>query len=118
MLYFFFSIVEVLAHEGRHVRGHGALRSLIYRPLANLQSRRVEQRALLQCARTQYLPAAGHEQRRGHAWVEEYYRGEKVDAEDGCNLMHVVGAALCVLLHRCEAGEAAAAATAAAADAA
>jgi hypothetical protein len=48
------------------------------------------------------------------AWVEEYDRGEKTDAEDGCNLMHVVGAALCVLLHRCEAGEAAAGAAGAA----
>ena len=46
------------------------------------------------------------------AWVEEYDRSEKVDAEDGCNLMHVVGAALCVLLHRSEPGEAAAGAPA------
>lgn len=34
-------------------------------------------------------------------WSEDYDRGEKQDAADGCNQMHLVGAGLCVLLHRC-----------------
>jgi len=34
------------------------------------------------------------------AWAEDYDRGDKVDSEDGCNLMHLVGASLCVLLKR------------------
>jgi hypothetical protein len=34
-------------------------------------------------------------------WAQEYHRAEKVDAEDGCNTMHVLGVALCVLLHQC-----------------
>lgn len=38
-------------------------------------------------------------------WAEEFDRGEKLDIEDGCNLMHLVGAALCVLLHRSEQDE-------------
>jgi hypothetical protein len=33
-------------------------------------------------------------------WSEDYDRGERQDAADGCNQMHLVGAALCVLLHR------------------
>lgn len=36
-------------------------------------------------------------------WSEDYDRGERQDAADGCNQMHLVGAALCVLLHRCAA---------------
>ena len=48
-------------------------------------------------------PPRAELQRLLDVWVEEYDRGAKADAEDGCNLMHVVGAALCVLLHRCEA---------------
>ena len=43
------------------------------------------------------------------AWVEENDRSEKLDAEDGCNAMHLLGAALCVLLHRSEEADAAAA---------
>jgi hypothetical protein len=39
------------------------------------------------------------------AWVEENDRSEKLDAEDGCNAMHLLGAALCVLLHRSEESE-------------
>ena len=35
-------------------------------------------------------------------WSEEFERCEPLDAEDGCNHMHLVGASLCVLLHRCE----------------
>ena len=35
-------------------------------------------------------------------WSEEFERCEQLDAEDGCNHMHLVGASLCVLLHRCE----------------
>ena len=34
-------------------------------------------------------------------WAQDYDRAEKVDSEDGCNKMHVLGLALCVLLHRC-----------------
>jgi hypothetical protein len=34
-------------------------------------------------------------------WARDYDRGEKLDASDGCNRMHVLGVALCVLLHRC-----------------
>jgi len=34
-------------------------------------------------------------------WSQFYDRAEKVDNEDGCNKMHVLGQALCVLLHRC-----------------
>jgi hypothetical protein len=34
------------------------------------------------------------------AWTEEFDRGEKQDPADGCNKMHLVGASLCVLLHR------------------
>jgi len=48
-------------------------------------------------------PPRAELQRLLDVWVEQYDRGAKADAEDGCNLMHVVGAALCVLLHRCEA---------------
>ena len=33
-------------------------------------------------------------------WAEDYNGGDKLDSEDCCNLMHLVGAALCVLL-RC-----------------
>jgi hypothetical protein len=36
-------------------------------------------------------------------WAEHYDRGEKQDAADSCNHMHLVGASLCVLLHRCAA---------------
>jgi hypothetical protein len=36
-------------------------------------------------------------------WSEDYDRGERQDPADGCNQMHLVGAALCVLLHRCAA---------------
>lgn len=32
-------------------------------------------------------------------WAEEFDRGEKLDAEDGCNYAHLLGAGLCVLLH-------------------
>ena len=35
------------------------------------------------------------------SWAQDYDRAEKLDAEDGCNRMHVLGLALCVLLHRC-----------------
>jgi hypothetical protein len=42
------------------------------------------------------------------AWAGDYDRGDKADPEDGCNLkkllMHLVGAALCVLLHKSELG--------------
>lgn len=39
-------------------------------------------------------------------WSQEYNRAEKVDSCDGCNQMHVVGIALCVLLNGCsELGE-------------
>jgi len=34
-------------------------------------------------------------------WAQSYNRAEKIDAKDGCNKMHVLGLALCVLLHRC-----------------
>jgi hypothetical protein len=34
-------------------------------------------------------------------WSQFYDRAEKVDNGDGCNKMHVLGQALCVLLHRC-----------------
>jgi hypothetical protein len=34
-------------------------------------------------------------------WAQDYDRAEKLDSEDGCNKMHVLGLALCVLLHRC-----------------
>jgi hypothetical protein len=34
-------------------------------------------------------------------WAQSYDRAEKTDAEDGCNKMHVLGLALCVLLQRC-----------------
>lgn len=40
------------------------------------------------------------------AWVEDYDRSEKLDVEDGCNRMHLLGAALSVLLHRSEESEA------------
>jgi hypothetical protein len=46
------------------------------------------------------LPPRAELLRLVDTWAEEYDRGEKLDAEDGCNLMHIVGAALCVLLHR------------------
>jgi hypothetical protein len=36
-------------------------------------------------------------------WSQDYDRAKKQDPADGCNQMHLVGAALCVLLHRCEA---------------
>lgn len=36
-------------------------------------------------------------------WSEDYDRGERQDPADGCNHMHLGGAALCVLLHRCAA---------------
>ena len=32
-------------------------------------------------------------------WSEEFERCDQLDAEDGCNHMHLVGASLCVLLH-------------------
>jgi hypothetical protein len=38
------------------------------------------------------------------AWAGDYDRGDKADPEDGCNLMHLVGAALCVLLHKSKLG--------------
>ena len=34
-------------------------------------------------------------------WAHEYDRGEKVHVNDGCNAMHLLGMALCVLLHGC-----------------
>lgn len=34
-------------------------------------------------------------------WAQEYDRAEKLDAVDGCNRAHVLGGALCILLHRC-----------------
>jgi len=37
-------------------------------------------------------------------WAEDFDRGDRVDPDDGCNMMHMVGAALCVLLHRSEPG--------------
>lgn len=40
------------------------------------------------------------------AWVENQDRSAKLDAEDGCSDMHVLGAALCVLLHRREVADA------------
>jgi hypothetical protein len=36
------------------------------------------------------------------AWAQHYDRGEKIDPKDGTNKMHVLGMALCVLLHRCQ----------------
>jgi len=51
-------------------------------------------------------PARAELLRLVDAWAEDYDRGDKVDPEDGCNLMHLVGAALCVLLHRSELGAA------------
>jgi hypothetical protein len=33
-------------------------------------------------------------------WAEDFDRGEKQDPADSCNKMHLVGASLCVLLHR------------------
>ena len=36
-----------------------------------------------------------------NTWAQEYNRAEKVDAADCLNTMHVLGLALCVLLHRC-----------------
>ena len=44
------------------------------------------------------------------AWVDTQDRSAKLDADDGCNQMHVLGAALCVLLHRREVADAAEAA--------
>ena len=35
-------------------------------------------------------------------WAHEYDRGEKVHVDDRCNTMHLLGMALCVLLHDCE----------------
>jgi len=67
---------------------------------------------LLELLEAACAPPRAELQRLLDVWVEQYDRGAKADAEDGCNLMHVVGAALCVLLHRCEAGEAAATAAA------
>lgn len=49
------------------------------------------------------LPPRGELLRMVDVWAEEYDRGEKLAPEDGCNLMHVIGAALCVLLQRSEA---------------
>jgi hypothetical protein len=49
-------------------------------------------------------PPAAELLRLVDAWAEDYDRGDKLDPEDGCNLMHLVGAALCVLLHRSELG--------------
>ena len=49
-------------------------------------------------------PAGAELLRLVDAWAEDYDRGDKVDPEDGCNLMHLVGAGLCVLLHRSEFG--------------
>jgi hypothetical protein len=34
-------------------------------------------------------------------WAHEYDRKEKVHVNDGCNAMHLLGMALCVLLHGC-----------------
>ena len=51
-------------------------------------------------------PAGAELLRLVDAWAEDYDRGDKLDPEDGCNLMHLVGAALCVLLHRSELGAA------------
>jgi|LauGreDrversion2_3_1035106.scaffolds.fasta_scaffold330687_1 hypothetical protein len=44
-------------------------------------------------------------------WAEDFDRCEVLDAEDGCNVMHIIGSALCVLLQRSE-SEAEAAGTA------
>ena len=49
------------------------------------------------------LPARSELLRMVDRWAEEFDRGEKLDAEDGCNVMHLIGAALCVLLQRSEA---------------
>ena len=40
-------------------------------------------------------------------WIEEHDRGAKLDSDDGCNEMHILGAALCVLLQRREIADAA-----------